>query len=313
MGKWLGIRLALGCFALGWASLSCVAQYTPPPPPLTTLPPCPLGKDGKPNKKLKGCDPTVYSSASTPSAAKPADGSASSANQSSTPRAADQFPFPGEQQTKPSGEPAAQAFPYPGSDHTEQTPADSDVPHDPAAEKKAAETPAGKAYPFPGGTTADMPVDPDLPAGDKEPAGASSSSSSSSNSASSSAPADSPSTDAAPGPKGEYDDDDSTTPKLKDKHSKKIAKPQTDSERVDEDLSVARYYGQSGNKMGAYLRAKDAVKTQPDYAEGHFVLGEAARRLGKNDEAVAEFTTYLKLAPDGEHAKAAEKSTAELH
>ena len=64
--------------------------------------------------------------------------------------------------------------------------------------------------------------------------------------------------------------------------------------------------------MGAYLRAKDAVKIQPDYPEGHFALGEAAKRLKKKDEAVAEFEAYLKLAPDGERAKAAEKALDEL-
>ena len=113
------------------------------------------------------------------------------------------------------------------------------------------------------------------------------------------------------------DDDDGTQPKLTDKGSggkrnKKTVKPQTDTERVDEDLSVAKFYGQSGNLMGAYLRAKDAVKTQPDYAEAHFVLGEASKRLNKRDEAKAEFNEYLKLAPDGERAKAAEKALSDL-
>ncbi len=112
-------------------------------------------------------------------------------------------------------------------------------------------------------------------------------------------------------------DDDDTQPKLTDKGSegkrnKKTVKPQTDDERVDEDLSVARFYGQSGNSMGAYLRAKDAVKTQPDFAEAHFVLAEAAKRLNKRDEAKAEFSAYLKLAPDGERAKSAEKALDEL-
>ena len=81
---------------------------------------------------------------------------------------------------------------------------------------------------------------------------------------------------------------------------------------MDEDLSIAKFYGQSGNYMGAYLRAKDAVKTQPDYAEGHFALGEAAKRLKKKDEAVTEFQAYLKLSPDGDQAKAAEKALDEL-
>jgi len=64
--------------------------------------------------------------------------------------------------------------------------------------------------------------------------------------------------------------------------------------------------------MGSYLRAQDAVKTQPDYPAGHFALAEAARRLKKNDEAAAEYKAYLKLEPDGDDAKSAEKALAEL-
>ncbi len=59
--------------------------------------------------------------------------------------------------------------------------------------------------------------------------------------------------------------------------------------------------------MGAYLRAQDAVKVQPDYALAHFSLAEAAMKLNKHAEAVLEFQTYLKLEPDGKQAKAAEK------
>jgi Tfp pilus assembly protein PilF len=93
----------------------------------------------------------------------------------------------------------------------------------------------------------------------------------------------------------------------------KAPRPQTDSERVDEDLSIAHFYIQSGNLSGAYLRAQDAVKIQPDYALAHFSLGEAAMKLKKNAEAVKEFQTYLKLEPDGKQAKAAEKALDQLN
>ena len=276
MEKRLATRLAFAASLMwGAAAISFAQTYTPLPPPLTTLPPCPLGKDGKPLKKQKNCDPTIYPTGKVEAkkSPEPAAQPAPAAVGSDTP-AAQQFPFPGEQPSKAAETPAAQAFPYPGTDSVEHKPQDADVQHDPAAEKKAADTPAGKAYPFPGGSTADMPTDPDMPAqakqpGDEPPSSSSSSSDPGSNSDSTA------STDSAnaPGPKGQYDDDDSATPKLKDKNRKKVPPPQTDAERVDEDLSIAKYYGQSGNKMGAYLRAKDAVKIQPDYPEAHFVLG----------------------------------------
>ena len=66
------------------------------------------------------------------------------------------------------------------------------------------------------------------------------------------------------------------------------------------------------NYQGAYLRAKDAVKVQPDYSLGHFALAQVAQKMKKKDEAIAEYQTYLKLDPEGEKAKAAQKALAEL-
>jgi tetratricopeptide (TPR) repeat protein len=93
----------------------------------------------------------------------------------------------------------------------------------------------------------------------------------------------------------------------------KVRKVQTDDERVDEDLRVATFYLNDENYPGAYLRAKDAVKVQPDYSATHFALAQVAEKMKKKDEAIAEYKTYLKLDPDGEKAKAAKKALAELH
>jgi Tfp pilus assembly protein PilF len=86
----------------------------------------------------------------------------------------------------------------------------------------------------------------------------------------------------------------------------------SDDERVDEDLSVAHFYQQSGNLMGAYLRTKDAVKTEPDEPDSHLALAEVAQKMGKKDEAIAEYTAYLKLDPDGDGAKAAKKALEKM-
>jgi Tfp pilus assembly protein PilF len=73
------------------------------------------------------------------------------------------------------------------------------------------------------------------------------------------------------------------------------------------------FYMNDENYAGAYLRAKDAVKIQPEYSETHFALAEIAQKMKKKDEAIAEYQTYLKLDPDGEKAKAAKKALADLH
>jgi Tfp pilus assembly protein PilF len=87
---------------------------------------------------------------------------------------------------------------------------------------------------------------------------------------------------------------------------------QTPDERVDEDINVAKFYLNRGNFMAAYMRSKDAVKTEPDYAPTHFSLAQAAEKMKKVDEAKAEYNAYLKLAPDGDDAKAAHKALEEL-
>ena len=92
----------------------------------------------------------------------------------------------------------------------------------------------------------------------------------------------------------------------------KVTKLQSDEDRELEDLDVAKYYLSAGSPMAAYLRSKDAVKLKPSDAEAHYSLAQAAAKLKKHDEAVAEFQLCLQLEPDGEHVKAVRKELAEL-
>jgi Flp pilus assembly protein TadD len=58
---------------------------------------------------------------------------------------------------------------------------------------------------------------------------------------------------------------------------------------------------------GATTEFKDAVAKEPNNALAHYSLGNALADSGKLTEAVSEWEAYLKLAPDGPQAKAAEK------
>jgi len=204
-------------------------------------------------------------------------------------------PAPGQsadQTIKPCSPPAATAkkpsvaeqFPFPGEPSKPSNPRDSPGP-------ATAPSDAAAQHPFP------TEPPPKLPGDD------SSSSSSSSSSDDSYAPPD----DNSASKGGNPPEGTSTRRKLP-----KVKKVQTDDERVDEDLAVAKFYLRDENYEGAYLRAKDAVKTQPEYSAAHFALAEIAQKLKKTDEAIAEFQTYLKLDPEGEKAKAAKKALAEL-
>lgn len=89
-------------------------------------------------------------------------------------------------------------------------------------------------------------------------------------------------------------------------------KLQSADEREAEDLDIAHFYTQSGDLQGAYLRTKDAVKTAPEDPDAHFALAEAALKLNKRDEAIAEYGACLKLDPSKKQTKDARKALARL-
>jgi tetratricopeptide (TPR) repeat protein len=182
---------------------------------------------------------------------------------------------------------AAEQFPFPGEVAKPANPPDSPAP---------ATTPSDAAtqHPFP------TQPPPKLPGDDS-----SSSSSSSGSDDPNAAPDDKPASKGG---------DPSNPPEGTSVHRKlpKVKRVQTDDERVDEDLTVAKFYLRDENYQGAYLRAKDAVTIQPDYSAAHFALAEIAQKLKKKEEAIAEFQTYLKLDPDGEKAKDARRALANL-
>ncbi|MFP5232666.1 MAG: hypothetical protein ACLGQX_08535 [Acidobacteriota bacterium] len=87
---------------------------------------------------------------------------------------------------------------------------------------------------------------------------------------------------------------------------------QTRVQREVEDLKVAAFYEDSGNYRGAYLRARDAVSIDDDDAQAHLALAEAARRLGKLDEAEAQYKKCLTMDPVPKVKKAAQRALKEM-
>ena len=237
--------------ALG-AMTTAHAQYTPPPPPLTTAP-C------VPTKKVP-CTPPP--SASTP------------------PTPAEKFPFPGETTSndKPAAPASPKSFPFPD---------DADKPALPAP--RPAATPAAKSFPFPDDADKAVP--------------------SSSSSSSSGAPDAEPPTDPDDAPALADKGSSGTTRAQRRRHLPKV---EDLDEREAKDLEVAHYYTTTGNFVGAYTRAKDAVATIPDDPLAHFALAEGARNLKKLDEAIAEYKLCLELDPEGEKAKAARRALTEI-
>ena len=125
--------------------------------------------------------------------------------------------------------------------------------------------------------------------------------------------------DTAPVP-GEPTPEDGDKSALKDAGStgstrfqrRQLAKVEDLDRRELEDIDVSRYYISTGNFPAAYARAQDALRLYPEDENAHLVLAVAAEKLKKKDEAVSEYKAYLKLAPDGDKAKQAQRAVALL-
>jgi hypothetical protein len=197
----------------------------------------------------------------------------------------EKFPFPGE-----TPDPPAASTPTPSATQTPDAPTSA----------APASKPSGADFPFPG-------TDPAASSG-------SSSSSSSSSSADHPFPGDTDPDPPKPALQDKGSEGATTTPGRHILHRVNPigTKLQSDDEREQEDLDIAHYYTQSGDLPGALLRAQDAVKIKPDDPDAHFALAEAARRLNKKDQAIAEYEACLKLDPIDKEAAAARKALSKL-
>ncbi len=86
----------------------------------------------------------------------------------------------------------------------------------------------------------------------------------------------------------------------------------TPTQRFAEDLQVASFYQGIGNFMGAYMRAKDAVSLVGDNPDARLALADAARKLGKLDEAEQNYKKCLELDPTPKTKKTAEVALKEM-
>ncbi|HEY3382252.1 MAG TPA: tetratricopeptide repeat protein [Vicinamibacterales bacterium] len=68
----------------------------------------------------------------------------------------------------------------------------------------------------------------------------------------------------------------------------------------------------AGKAEDAKKAFEDAIKVDPNHANSHYQLAMCFINLGKMPEAVSEFETYLKLAPDGQYAVTVKAMVAQL-
>jgi tetratricopeptide (TPR) repeat protein len=82
--------------------------------------------------------------------------------------------------------------------------------------------------------------------------------------------------------------------------------------RALKDEEIADLYLKDGNYAGALGRYEEALSFAPDDEEAAFGVAECASKLGKRDEAIEAYKTYLKLAPQGKKANQARKAIQNL-
>lgn len=205
---------------------------------------------------------------------------------------------------QPANTPATKQFPYPGESSSGQDGAAPAAQGDAGQQAPAANAPAAKKFPFPGETA----PTPDA-AGIKD-AGSSGESSSSSGDSSSS-DSGSSAGDMGGSDPNDVDSDTPVAPK-RHLHPKPVPLPKSIAEQEGEDLQIAAFYMNDKNWHGAYLRAQDAVKLAGDDADAHLALAEAARKIGKLDEAEKNYRQALTLDPVPKTKKAAQEALKEM-
>ena len=233
--------------------------------------------------------------------------------------AACQTPPASPDSSAPSAPPAA-AFPFPTEDSRHGGDVDGGPP---AAPPAPAKNPNGLPA-MPSGNDADPPEESNrrlkLPkdgysTGDSSSSDAPADGGGTSSSSSSSSSASGTDEDDDVAPTTASPDAPVKASALKDLGSKgslSAARAKLEATRFQDDMKVGKFYMQDGNPQGAYLRYKDAVDHVPDDPDARFALAQAADKLNKRDEAIANYQQTLAIDPDGDHDKASRAALKRL-
>ena len=77
--------------------------------------------------------------------------------------------------------------------------------------------------------------------------------------------------------------------------------------QAESELKVGNFYFRKGSFRAAARRFEEATKWNPSFAEAFLRLGEAREKLNDRAGAVAAWTKYLELEPNGKAAGAVRK------
>jgi tetratricopeptide (TPR) repeat protein len=85
-----------------------------------------------------------------------------------------------------------------------------------------------------------------------------------------------------------------------------------DPHKAQKAIEIGDFYFRRDNYKAALGRYQEALQWKPNDAVATFKLAECFAKLGRVQEARANYEAYLKLLPDGPHAKEARKALSKL-
>jgi len=77
--------------------------------------------------------------------------------------------------------------------------------------------------------------------------------------------------------------------------------------QAEKEIRIGNYYFKKGSNKAAARRYEEAVKWDPNSAEGWYKLGEAQGKLGNAKAQRDAWTKYLELEPDGKFVAVVKK------
>lgn len=79
--------------------------------------------------------------------------------------------------------------------------------------------------------------------------------------------------------------------------------------QAEKEIRIGNYYFKKNSYKAAMRRYEEAVKWDPNSAEGWYKLGEAQLKLGNQKEFREAWTKYLNLEPDGKYSATVKKNS----
>src|SRR5262249_18605353 len=69
--------------------------------------------------------------------------------------------------------------------------------------------------------------------------------------------------------------------------------------QAEKEIRIGNYYFKKGSFKAAARRYEEAVKWDPNSAEGWYKVGEAQEKLGNSKSARDAWAKYVEIQPDG--------------